>query len=98
MRHTFLTIAVLLAIAAPLGLARNATAAGGTFTIQCGNQAPVTVTKPNDNASIYTAGTTIYVTAIGNIKTAGAPQPAAQSCTLAGDGFSVEIPFLIING
>jgi hypothetical protein len=92
-----LTIVALIAVALTLGVARNAGAAGGTFTIQCGSGAPVSVTKPSDSASIYTAGGTIYITAIGNIKTGGTAQAAAQTCTLAGDGFSVALPFLIIN-
>ncbi|MDP9225323.1 MAG: hypothetical protein M3P18_16060 [Actinomycetota bacterium] len=98
MRHTLLTIAALIAIALTLGVARNASAAGGTFTIQCGSGGPVTVTKPNDNAAIYTASGTTYITAIGNIKTGGTAQSVAQTCTLAGDGFSVALPFMIING
>ena len=98
MRRTFLAIAALIAITGTLGIARNASAAGGTFTIQCGSSAPVTVTKPNDNAAIYTSGTTTYVTAIGNFKTDGRAQSAAQTCTLAGDTFAFPLPFLIING
>jgi hypothetical protein len=98
MRHLLLTGAMLIAMAVAFGVARNANAAGGTFTIQCGSGAPVTVTKPNDSASIYTAGSATYITAIGNIKTGGNAQSAAQTCTLAGDGFTVELPFLIING
>jgi hypothetical protein len=77
-------------------LAGTAGAAGGTYTINCGS-GDVTVTKPNDNAAIYTNGSTTYVTAIGTFKS-GAAQPGAVTCNLSGDGFGpIPVPFLIVR-
>ena len=95
MRRTAFTLAALLAIAVLLGVARSANAAGGTYTLQCGSSAPVTVVKPNDSAAIYTNGSTIYITAIGAIKSDGSAQSQSVPCTINGFG---PIPFLIING
>ena len=60
----FITVSAVAGLVASSVLAGTAGAAGGTYTINCGSGA-VTVSKPNDNAAIYTNGTTIYVTAIG---------------------------------
>jgi hypothetical protein len=73
-------LGALFAIAVLLGLARSANAAGVTYTLQCGSSAPVSVVKPNDNAAIYTNGSTIYITAIGATKSDG--KRTITSCSL----------------
>jgi hypothetical protein len=86
--------AVLLAFVVPAAVG----AAGSTFTIDCGGGA-VTVTKPNDSASIYRSGTTSYITAIGSLKTDGTAQRNAVVCDFSGDDFGpIALPFLIIHG
>jgi hypothetical protein len=92
----FLTASAIAGLAASSVLAGTASAAGGTYTINCGS-GDVTVTKPNDNAAIYTNGSTIYVTAIGTFKSDGA-QPGAVTCNLSGDEFGpIPVPFLIVR-
>jgi hypothetical protein len=91
-----LITASAVALAAASVLAGTSGAAGGTYTINCGS-GDVTVTKPNDNAAIYTDGSTTYVTAIGTFKS-GAAQPGAVTCNLSGNGFGpVPVPFLIVR-
>jgi hypothetical protein len=87
------TVAALVAAGVLNG---TAGATGGTYTINCGG-GDVTVRKPNDNAAIYTDGTTTYVTAIGTFKSAGA-QPGAVTCDLSSDTFGpIPVPFLIVR-
>lgn len=92
----FITASAVAGLVAVAVLAGTAGAAGGTYTINCGS-GDVSVSKPNDNAAIYTNGNTTYVTAIGTFKSGGA-QPGAVTCNLSGDGFGpIPVPFLIVR-
>jgi hypothetical protein len=95
MRRLVKASAVAALVASSI-LVGTAGAAGGTYTINCGS-GDVTVTKPNDNAAIYTNGSTTYVTAIGTFKS-GSAEPGAVTCNLSGDGFGpIPVPFLIVK-
>ena len=97
MRH-ILGAAMLGVVFLAFAVAPGTGAAVSTYTIDCGAGA-VTVSKPNDSASIYTTGATSYITAIGSVKTDGKAQPSAVVCDLSGDDFGpIALPFLVIRG
>jgi len=78
-----------IATLVPTGFAQAADPT--TYSLDC-RGTTYTVVKGNENAASYTDGKRNFITAIGNLKTAGNAQSRAVPCTINGFG---PIPFIV---